>query len=192
MKILLGDFNAKLGREDIFKPTIGNESLHEISNDNGVRLVNFATSKNLRVKSMMFSHRNIHTYTWTSPDGKTHNQIDHILVDRRRHLNILDVRSQRAADCDTDHYLVVAKVRERLAVNKQRSHRFHMDRFNLMKLNEVEGKEQYCDEVSNRFAALEDLVTVVAINSAWDIIRENINISAKESLGYCELKKHKP
>jgi hypothetical protein len=54
--ILLGDFNAKVGREDSFKPTIGNESLHEISNDNGVRLVNFATStcKNLRVKRTMF------------------------------------------------------------------------------------------------------------------------------------------
>jgi hypothetical protein len=48
MKILLGDINAKLGREDTFKPTIGNESLLEDSNDNGVRVVNFATSKNLR------------------------------------------------------------------------------------------------------------------------------------------------
>jgi hypothetical protein len=47
MKILLGDFYAKVGREDIFKPTIGNESLCKISNDNGVRLVNFATRKNL-------------------------------------------------------------------------------------------------------------------------------------------------
>jgi exonuclease III len=47
VKILLGDFNAKVGREDIFKPTIGNESVHEISNDNRVRLVNFATFKNL-------------------------------------------------------------------------------------------------------------------------------------------------
>jgi hypothetical protein len=46
MKILLGDFNAKVSRENIFKPTIGNESLREISNDNGVR-VNFATSKNV-------------------------------------------------------------------------------------------------------------------------------------------------
>jgi hypothetical protein len=45
MKILLGGFYAKTGREDIFKPTIGNESLHEISNDNGVRVVNFTTSK---------------------------------------------------------------------------------------------------------------------------------------------------
>jgi endonuclease/exonuclease/phosphatase family metal-dependent hydrolase len=91
MKILLGDFNAKVGTEEIFKPTIGNESLHEVSNDNGVRLVNFATSRNLRAKSTMFPHRNIHKYTWTSPDGNTHNQIDHILVDRGRHSNILDV-----------------------------------------------------------------------------------------------------
>jgi exonuclease III len=44
-KILLGDFNAKVGREDIFEPTFGNESLHEISNDSGLRLVNFATSE---------------------------------------------------------------------------------------------------------------------------------------------------
>jgi endonuclease/exonuclease/phosphatase family metal-dependent hydrolase len=108
-KILLGDFDAKVGREDIFKPTIGNESLHEISIDNGVRLVNFATSENLRAKSTIFPHRNIHKYTWTSPDRKTHNQIDHILVDRRRHSDVLDVRSYRTADCGTDHYLVVAK-----------------------------------------------------------------------------------
>ena len=46
MKILLGNFNAKVGRENIFKPTIGNESLYQDSNDNGVRIVNFATSKN--------------------------------------------------------------------------------------------------------------------------------------------------
>jgi len=112
IKILLGDFNAKVGKEKIFKPTIGNESLHQYSNDNGIRIVNFVTSKNLVVKSMMFPHRNIHKYTWTSPDWKTHNQIDHILIDSKRHSSILDVRSFRGADCDTDNYLVVAKLRE--------------------------------------------------------------------------------
>jgi endonuclease/exonuclease/phosphatase family metal-dependent hydrolase len=96
------------------KLAIGNKILHDIGNDNGVRLVNFATSKNIRVKSTMFPHRNNHKFNWTSPDRKTHNQIDHILVERRRHSNVLDVRSFRAADCDSDHYLVVAKVRERL------------------------------------------------------------------------------
>jgi hypothetical protein len=82
IKILLGDFNAKVGREDIFKPIIGNKSLHEASNDNGVRGVNFATLKNLIVKSTTFSLCNIHKHTETS-DGVTHNQIDHVLIDKR-------------------------------------------------------------------------------------------------------------
>ena len=60
MKILLGDFNAKVGRENIFKSTRENKSLHQDNNDNGVRIVNFATSKNLVVKSTMLPHRDIH------------------------------------------------------------------------------------------------------------------------------------
>jgi hypothetical protein len=72
---MLEDFSPKVFYEDIFKTT-KNESLHEISNDNGVRVVNFYTSKNLNVKSTMFPHRNIHKFTWTSHDGKKHNKID--------------------------------------------------------------------------------------------------------------------
>jgi len=56
MKILLGDFNAIVGRENIFKLTIGNERLHQDSNDNGVRIVNFATSRNLVVNCTMYPH----------------------------------------------------------------------------------------------------------------------------------------
>jgi hypothetical protein len=56
----------------------------------------------------------------------------------------------------------------------------------------VEGKEQFRVEISNIFAALEDLDAEVEINCAWETIRENITISAKESLGYFESKKHKP
>jgi len=68
MNILLGDFNSKVGRENIFKLTIGNERLHQDNNCNGV------ISKYLVAKSMMFPHQKIH---------KTHNQVDHILIDRR-------------------------------------------------------------------------------------------------------------
>jgi hypothetical protein len=70
MKVLLGNLNTEVWREDIFKPTILNESSHEINNDNGVRLVNFATSKNLTIRSTMFPHHNIPT--WPSPDGEKH------------------------------------------------------------------------------------------------------------------------
>jgi hypothetical protein len=80
MTVLLGNFNCKISREDILKAAIVNESLHEISNDNRVRVVNFATCKNLIVKSTMLLHHNSHKFTWTSPDGKTHNQIECILI----------------------------------------------------------------------------------------------------------------
>jgi hypothetical protein len=87
----------------------------------------------------MFPQRNNHKSTWPSPDGEAHYRIDHILIDRRRRSGILDVRLSRTTDCDTDHYLAVAKIRERLSVSKQ-THRFHVEWFDLKKLNEVEGK----------------------------------------------------
>ena len=67
----------------------------------------------------MCSKAKVNKHTWTSPDGKTHNQIDHILIDRRWLSSVLDVSSFRGDDCDTDRYLMMAKVRERLAVGKQ-------------------------------------------------------------------------
>jgi hypothetical protein len=73
---------------------------------------------------------------WENPQSDCQNLVDR----QRRHSSVLDVQSFRAADCDIDHYLVVAK-------NKQRSHRFHLERFNLKKLNEVGGKKQFHVEV---------------------------------------------
>jgi hypothetical protein len=67
-----------------------------------------------------------------------------------------------------------------------------VERFNLKKLSEAESKEQYHVELSNRFAALENFDTEVYINSAWETMSENMKISANDSLGYYELKKHNP
>jgi hypothetical protein len=72
---VLGNFDAKLGRRNIFKVTIWNESLYEGSNDNGVKVVNFGISNNLVANTTMFPHQNIHKYIWNSPDGKTQNQM---------------------------------------------------------------------------------------------------------------------
>jgi len=134
-----------------------NESLHQDSNNNCVRIVNFTTSKHIFVKSTMFPHRNIHKYIWTSPDGKTHNQIDHILIDRRGQSIIRDVGSCGGADCDNDHCLGVPKVRERLAASKQAAQMFDGERFNLRKLNELVVRKRYQIEITNRFAALGNL-----------------------------------
>jgi hypothetical protein len=104
---LLGEFSTKVGREDICKQTIRNESLHKISNGNGVRAVNFVTAKNLTVESRMFLHHNIHKFTWMSPNGKARKQIDHIVM------------------------LATIWWWEMLAVNKQGLQTFNIERFSL-------------------------------------------------------------
>ena len=98
------------------------------------------------------------------------------------------MRSFRGVDCDTDHYLVVAEVMERLAVSEQEAQKFDGEKFNLWKLNVLQVRKQYQIEITNRFAALgsED------INRAWESIKENIKTWAKESLGLRELEQHKP
>ena len=123
-----------MGTETTFKPSIGNESIHQDSKDKGVRVVYF----------------------------------------------------------DTDYYLVVAKVRERLAVSKQAAQKFDMEIFNLRKLNELEARKNYQIKISNRFAALENLNDSDDINRAWENINENIKTSSQDSLGLYELKQHKP
>jgi len=87
-------------------------------------IVKFATSRNLVVKNTMFPHPIIRKYTIISPDVKTHKENDNILIDRRSRSRILVVRIFRGADCDTDKYLVVTKVRKILARRKQAALKF--------------------------------------------------------------------
>jgi hypothetical protein len=76
---------------------------------------------------------------------------------RRCHSNILDIQSFRIADCDFDHCLVVAEVRERLSVTKQETQNFGMGRFSLKKPIKLEDKGQYHVTISERVVSSEEL-----------------------------------
>jgi hypothetical protein len=129
---------------------------------------------------------------WTSPGGTTHNQIDHVLIDKRRHSNVLHIRSFRRSGCDTDYYLVVEKLRERISVSKRARQKFDIGRFDLKILDDAEVKKKFQVEILNRFAGLECLYESFNINNAWENVRENIKTSAKDNLGYHRLKHNKP
>lgn len=178
IKVVIGDCNAKIGKETMFAPTIGLQSLHERSNNNGQRLITFASSRNMTISSTTFSQKDIHQCTWKSPNGHTYNQIDHVLIDRRFRSSILDVTSYRGADCDTDYFLAIAKCK--IKIKKICTNNNKMMKFNITKLMYEEENQKYIHEI-------EELKAKQAVEEnkehMWKTTKETIIAAAKKTLG---------
>jgi hypothetical protein len=120
VKLVMGDVNAKVGRDTVHQPTIGKHSLHESTHENGLRLVDFAAGRQMAIKSTYFMHKRIHL------------QPDHYLIDGRHFSDVIDVMARRGANIDSNHMLVVKKLRTRISrassIKPQQLRRFAVDR----------------------------------------------------------------
>jgi len=103
-----------VGREEIYQPTIGRESLHDESYDNGTCLINFCMANLLILSSTYVPRKDIYKQTWIAPNRVVKNQVDHIMIQNKQKKCIQNVRSYRGAGADSDHYLVIAKFTLRL------------------------------------------------------------------------------
>jgi hypothetical protein len=127
IKILLGDFSAKVGFEDEDRSVVGNCELHEERNDKGLRLIGLASALNMVIGSTTFPHKKLHLATWTSPEGTTNNH----MIDARHKNNMMDVRTYRVANADLDHYLVITRIRAKMSrskyvLNKEKTIRYNI------------------------------------------------------------------
>lgn len=179
IKIVLGDFNAQVGREIVYRPAIGQHSLHKYCNNNGERLVDFTMSNNMILSSTRFPHKNIHKGTWCSPDRKTTNQIDHVLIDSRHASDILDVRSCRGPNIDSDHYLVRALFRYRVSANHQKVIKRG---FNLENLKNDQIKQQYEDKLVELIVQTDVDQQQKTCNDMWNRLRNCMKMAAAETV----------
>ncbi|KAL1446641.1 hypothetical protein WDU94_003506 [Cyamophila willieti] len=189
VKLIIGDANAKVGKELIWRKTAGKESLHDESNDNGTRLLSLAVAGDMNVVSTMFPRKNIHKETWYSPNGQVKNQIDHVLIDKRHRWNITNVRSIRGAECGSDHNLVLVKIYQRIAVERKDK----LDRkpsIDWEKLKDPVKASEFRSTISMKFSYPREEER--NIENQWKKLKNTLQECAKEICGEKENKKKKP
>ncbi|BFZ16297.1 hypothetical protein BsWGS_19336 [Bradybaena similaris] len=151
--IIMGDFNAKVGNQGD-GCTVGNHGLGE-RNERGYKLVEWAKEQEMIVGNTWFQQHPRRLWTWRSPDGKTRNQIDYILISRRFRNMLTIAKTVPNADCYSDHRLITGTVRIKLKKVKYITANTKYDKCTLRDDKEIQNK--FNIEVKNRFDVLSDL-----------------------------------
>ena len=112
VKIISGDFNAKVGKQIRNSECNGKFGLGE-ENERGTDL-EFCRSNNLVIANTLFEHHPRHLYTWISPDRNTRNQIDYIIINQKWKASLKNAKGRPCADCNSDHQLLIVEMQLRL------------------------------------------------------------------------------
>ncbi len=178
--ILAGDFNAQLGPPVHDRQETGHNSLGTLT-DNGERLLFLASNHHLIVANTLFSHKRRHLQTWISPDGKTRNQIDFILIRKHWRHTLLDARSHWGINIVTDHALVLAKIKVHPICEKRRK---PFQKFDITQLKIPEKKTEFV----SKYNSSKPQLASYSVDGIWTQIKQSLTTSAKAVLGHTKKK----
>jgi len=135
-------------------------------------MIQFAISKHLNVRSTMFPHKDIHKETWYSTDGRTANQIDHVLISNKFRSAITDIRALRGPDIGSDHNLLKINFKVKLRVKIENKYNEKRKMVNIFR--NPKWKQEHAIEI-DKFKILENLhdedSTDNDINEKWEKIK---------------------
>jgi len=171
--IILGDVNAKFGKEPAYQKITGKYILHKETNRNGELQCVFAAANNMIVTSTQFQHKQIHKGTWRSPDHNIINQVDHVLVNQNKKEVIEDIRSLRGPNVDSDHYLLKQKLPN---IYKKKPNR--ITKWNKTNMQDPSKLRQYRTSLHNK---QENIPDTNNINEEWEKNEESNNGCSKRS-----------
>jgi hypothetical protein len=158
--MIVGDFNAKIGKEERNEGVAGKETIHDTTNNNGAKICDLAAATNTFIVSTQYRHKREHKITWMIPGGTEGNQIDHMLISKKWKRIIQDVRTYRGANVDSDHLLVVAKMRMKVVKQTGGSRKNRWDVEKLNQLNHTRHNDEYKKEMRKKLETREEEVDI--------------------------------
>jgi len=172
------EYRQMLVKKAYTKPTTGNESLHNKTNNNRIKMIQFAISRSLNVRST-FPHKYIpREETWYSADGRTASQIDHVLISNRFRTAITDITALRGPDIGSDHNLLKINCKVKLRV--ETGNKYNEKRKMVNIFQNPKWKQQYAIEINNRLKILENFDNEESIGNNTNEKWENIKITIKK------------
>ena len=190
LHVVIGDFNARVGNmRNGFKLFLGPHAVPGPTNDNGQRLLDtcMCAANNLVIGGSLFLHRLIHKYTWTSSAGtRPRAQLDHVLINTWWRRSLLDCSTYWGADIGSDHDLVVAKLRFKLAnANRPKTTR----RLDMEKLRDESYLKEYREDVNRRFTGID--MAQCSVEEGWRSWWDTVKGTAEYTIGPRK-KRHRP
>ena len=152
----MGDFNAKIGMDNLgYEDITGTHGLGQM-NENGERFADLCALNQLVIGGSIFPHKRIHKATWISPNHVTENQIDYICISSKFRRSWQDVRVMRGADVSSEHHLLMTTVKLRLkrstTANSTRT------KYNVGLLRNMDTQAAFQISLSNGFQPLQELI----------------------------------
>lgn len=187
INIVMGDLNAKVGKDNTGRESCMGKHGVGVINDNGGRLADFCTENKLVIGGTLFPHKDCHKITWVSPGGQHKNQIDHICISKKWRRSLEDVRNKRGADVGSDHHLVISHIKIKVASTSP-NFKATSKKFNTQLLNNPNILTHFNNTIKRKHEHRtynED----DTINTKWSAIKDIYTSTSESILGYKGKKK---
>ena len=177
MKIVMGDLNAKVGTEqDPLREVVGRYGLGS-RNEHGDMWVDWCMTHDQVIMNTWFQHHKRYLYTWKSPGDGVRNQIDYITINKRFRNSILQVKGYPGADGGSDHVPVVATLRMKLRMLKQKKAGDKLET-QLLRTDD-KYREQYQQRIANQLNGID---AIDQLEDRYERFVSILTTSAQETL----------